>query len=165
MARITRLVSVVGIVVLMLLMFGTGWVVAKLRIGSGVASSSLTDLERRFAEQMTGAALVGRFTVAGREDRQANPERYDISTMEKVGDDQWRLSTRIRYGSVDATVPMVLTVKWAGDTPMITITDFSIPSMGTFTARVLFYGDRYAGTWQHGTVGGHLFGRIEKNQS
>jgi hypothetical protein len=165
MARITRLVSIFGIVVLMLLMFGSGWVVAKLRIGSAVASASLTDLERRFAEQMTGAALVGRFTVAGREDRQGNPERYDISTMEKVGDDQWRLSTRIRYGSVDATVPMVLTVKWAGDTPMITITDFSIPSMGTFTARVLFYGDRYAGTWQHGTVGGHLFGRIEKNQS
>ena len=163
MARITRLVSIFGIVILMLLMFGSGWMVAKLRIGSAVASSSLTDLERRFAEQMTGAALVGRFTVAGREDRQANPERYDISTMEKVGDDQWRLSTRIRYGSVDATVPMVLTVKWAGDTPMITITDFSIPSMGTFTARVLFYGDRYAGTWQHGTVGGHLFGRIEKN--
>jgi hypothetical protein len=165
MARITRLVSIFGIVVLMLLMFGSGWVVAKLRIGSAVASASLTDLERRFAEQMTGAALVGRFTVAGREDRQGNPERYDISTMEKVGDHQWRLSTRIRYGSVDATVPMVLTVKWAGDTPMITITDFSIPSMGTFTARVLFYGDRYAGTWQHGTVGGHLFGRIEKNQS
>jgi hypothetical protein len=165
MARITRLVSIFGIVVLMLLMFGSGWVVAKLRVGSAVASASLTDLERRFAEQMTGASLVGRFTVAGREDRQASPERYDISNMEKVGDDQWRLSTRIRYGSVDATVPMVLTVKWAGDTPLITITDFSIPSMGTFTARVLFYGDRYAGTWQHGTVGGHLFGRIEKNQS
>jgi hypothetical protein len=34
--------------------------------------------------------------------------------------------------------------------------------MGTFTARVLFYEDRYAGTWQHGKVGGHMFGKIEK---
>ena len=27
---------------------------------------------------------------------------------------------------------------------------------------VLFYENRYAGTWQHGKVGGHMFGRIEK---
>jgi hypothetical protein len=36
--------------------------------------------------------------------------------------------------------------------------------MGTFTARVFFYGDRYAGTWEHaGRGGGHMFGRIVKN--
>ena len=29
-------------------------------------------------------------------------------------------------------------------------------------ARVFFYGDRYAGTWQHGKVGGHMWGRIER---
>jgi hypothetical protein len=27
--------------------------------------------------------------------------------------------------------------------------------------RLFFYGDRYAGTWQHGKVG-HMSGRIEK---
>jgi hypothetical protein len=42
------------------------------------------------------------------------------------------------------------------------MTDTSLPAMGTFTVRVLFYGDRYAGTWQHGAVGGHMSGRIEK---
>ena len=36
-----------------------------------------------------------------------------------------------------------------------------VPTLGTFTARVLFYGDRYVGTWQHGKVGGHMFGKIE----
>ena len=46
---------------------------------------------------------------------------------------------------------------------MVMLTDYSVPALGTFTARVLFYDDRYAGTWQHGQeVGGHLFGRIEK---
>jgi len=58
-------------------------------------------------------------------------------------------------------VPIVVTMPWAGDTPIITMTDVSIPTLGTFTARVFFYGDRYAGTWQHGAVGGHMFGRIE----
>src|SRR6267143_3345979 len=110
-------------------------------------------------------SLVGRFTIAGREDRPALVERYDMSSVEKVGGDQWRFNARIRYGSVDTTLPVVVTMLWAGDTPMITITDFTIPTLGTFTARVFFYGDRYAGTWQHGAVGGHMFGRIEKAKS
>ena len=62
----------------------------------------------------------------------------------------------------DVTVPIPLEIKWAGDTPVITLTDLAIPSLGTFTARVVIYDGRYAGTWQHGQVGGHLFGRIEK---
>ncbi len=44
---------------------------------------------------------------------------------------------------------------------MVSLTDLTIPGLGTFTARVLFYEDRYAGTWQHGKVGGHMFGKIQ----
>ena len=165
MALVKQLAGFFVVVLLMLVMFGAGWLVATLRIGSAVDPASLSTLERRFTDQMKGAALVGRFTVAGREDRQASPDRYDISSVEKVGDDRWRFNTRIRYGSVDATLPIVLTMRWVGDTPMITMTDVAIPTMGTFSARVFFYSDRYAGTWQHGAVGGHLFGRIEKGKS
>jgi hypothetical protein len=157
-----RVFRVVLTVLALLVMFGAGWVVAKAGYGSVVKSASLSDLERQFTERLRESAMVGRFTVTGREDRQASPDRYDISSVEKVGDDQWRFNARIRYGSVDTTLPIVVTMKWAGDTPMITLTDFSIPSMGTFTVRVFFYGDLYAGTWQHGKVGGHMFGRIEK---
>jgi hypothetical protein len=46
---------------------------------------------------------------------------------------------------------------------MVSLTNASIPGLGEgFSARVLFHEDRYAGTWQHGKVGGHMFGRIEK---
>jgi hypothetical protein len=45
---------------------------------------------------------------------------------------------------------------------MIMLTDLEIPGVGTYTARVFFYEDRYAGTWQGGRVGGHMFGRVEK---
>ena len=163
MALVQRLAGLLVIVLLMLVMFGSGWLVAKLRIGSAVDPASLSQLERRFTDQMK--ALVGRFTVVGREDRQASPDRYDLSSVEKVGDDQWRFNARIRYGLVDTTLPIVVTMRWAGDTPMITITDVTIPRMGTFSARVFFDSDRYAGTWQHGAVGGHMFGRIEKGKS
>ncbi len=47
-------------------------------------------------------ALVGRFTIVGREDRPAIVERYDMSSVEKVGGDHWRFNARIRYGSVDS---------------------------------------------------------------
>jgi len=165
MAITTRLARLVVIVVLMLVMFGAGWIVAKTGIGSAVDPASLTQLERQFTEQMKGAALVGQFTVAGREDSAGRPDRYDISSVQKVGDDRWQFNARMRYGSTDVTLPITVPMRWVGDTPMIAITDFSIPTLGTFTARVLFHGDRYSGTWQHDKVGGHMFGRIEKSTS
>jgi hypothetical protein len=145
------------------IVFGVGWAVGTAGIGRAAAPASLTDLERRFTDQMRGATLVGRFTIAGREDRPASPDRYEISSVEKLAGDDWRFNARIKYANVDVTVPVVVTMLWAGDTPIITMTDVTIPTLGTFTARVFFYGDRYAGTWQHGQYGGHMFGGIQKN--
>jgi hypothetical protein len=59
-------------------------------------------------------------------------------------------------------VPLVIPVKWAGDTPVISVTDLSIPGAGTYTARVMIYRDQYAGTWSGVDCGGHLWGRIER---
>jgi hypothetical protein len=157
-----RILRVAVTVLLMVVMFAVGWVVAKTGMGAGVDPASLTDLERQFTERLSGASLVGRFTIDGREGRPAVPDRYDISSVQKVGDDQWQFNTRMRYGSVDVTLPVTVTMRWIGDTPMITITDFSIPSLGTFTSRVIFHGNRYAGTWQHDRVGGIMYGHIEK---
>ena len=69
---------------------------------------------------------------------------------------------RMRHGTTDVTLPVTVPMRWIDDTPMVMLTDLSIPALGTFTARVFFYDGRYAGTWQHGsTVGGHMYGRIE----
>ena len=66
MAALRRLPWLVATVLLMLLMFTVGWVVATTGIGATVDETSLTELERRFAQQMRGVALVGEFTIAGR---------------------------------------------------------------------------------------------------
>jgi len=150
------------VLVALLVVFAVGWLVGTAGIGRAAPRASLNDLERRFTDQMHGAALVGRFTIAGREDRQASPDRYDIASVEKLAGNDWRFNARIRYGSIDATLPIVVTMLWAGDTPIIEMTGVTIPSLGTFDARVFFYGDRYAGTWQHGQFGGHMFGRVQK---
>src|SRR5688572_2834708 len=110
---------------------------------------------------MRGAAMVGRFTIAGREDRLATPDRYDIYSVDKVGENQWRFNAKI--GESGVTLPIVVNMKFVDDTPLIVMTDATIPGMGTFTARVLFHGDQYAGTWSHvGSAGGHMFGKIER---
>lgn len=163
MALVRKLVGSVAILMLLLLALVGGYLAGRSGIGSVVEPASLSEAERRFSERMKGASLIGQFTVTGREDRPANPERYDISSVEKVGDDLWRFNARIRYGSVDSTLPIVVPMRFTGDTPMISMTDLAIPGMGSFTVRVVFYGDQYAGTWLAvGKVGGHMFGKIER---
>jgi hypothetical protein len=121
------------------------------------------ELIKKLEETLTNVKLIGSFTVSGREDRAPKPEEYTISSAIKLPDgDVWLIKARVKYGDKDVTVPMPLEIKWAGDTPIITLTDLTIPGLGTFTSRVVIYENRYAGTWQHGKVGGHLFGRLEK---
>jgi len=156
-----RVIRWIGLVVLLFVVFAAGWLTAKTGMGSTFDPSTLPEVERQFVEQMNGAALVGRFTVSGREDRSARPDRYDLYSVDKVGPDQWRFNAKI--GENGTTLPVVVTMKFADDTPIILMTGATIPGMGTFTARVFFYGDEYAGTWSHdGRGGGHMFGRVEK---
>src|ERR1700674_5624664 len=77
-------------------------------------------------------------------------------------DNLWRFNAGMHCCGVNGAIPVVVPMRWTGDTPMIMMTDTSLPGLGTFTVRVFFYGDRYAGTWQHGAVGGQMSGRIEK---
>jgi hypothetical protein len=162
MAIVGRLFRFAVILVLLVLMLGAGWVAGRLGYGSTVPVASLEDRERQFSERMRDSSLVGYFTVDGREKRNAEEDRYDIASVEKVGQDRWRFNVRMRHGNFDVTMPVVVPVKWVDDTPVVTMTDWEIPTLGTFTCRVFFYGDRYAGTWQHGRVGGLMYGRIEK---
>jgi hypothetical protein len=164
MALVRRVLGAVIVVVIMLAIFGSGWLVGRLGIGSAVSPASLTDVERQFTERMRDVTMIGSFTVAGREDRAPRTDRYDISSVEKVGENLWRFNASMQCCGVHATIPVVVPMRWNGDTPMIMMTDTSLPGLGTFTARVFFYGDRYAGTWQHGAVGGAMSGRIEKRE-
>jgi len=128
----------------------------------GAAIPSREELIKKLEQDLTNVKLIGRFSVTGREDHEPRPEEYTITSAIKLPDgDMWLVKARIKYGDKDVTVPMPLEIKWAGDTPVITLTDLAIPNLGTFTARVVIYDNKYAGTWQHGKVGGSLFGRIE----
>src|SRR5688572_19355193 len=100
-----------GVAVLMVLMFGAGWLVAKTGVGAGADRASLTDMERAFADRMENSSLVGHFTVDGRaNDGGGRPDRYDIASVTKVDNGRWRFDVRMRHSTVDVTVPVAVPV-------------------------------------------------------
>lgn len=120
------------------------------------------ELEAKFAKTMSHAVMKGSFTVG--EIKPGEPlkeDKYTLGEVKKLENGKWLINTRIQYGDHDVTVPLTLDVLWAGDTPVITLTKFQVPGLGQFTARVLVYENQYAGTWDGGDHGGHLFGVIE----
>lgn len=119
--------------------------------------------EQKLAAYLSGVKFVGTFTVSGNAERPPEPESYYILAAEKMEDgDWWKLTARIKYATHDLTVPMALEIKWAGETPVITVDRMLVPGLGTFDARVLIRKGSYAGTWAHDEIGGQLFGRLEK---
>ncbi len=119
-------------------------------------------LEKAFASKLTGATLAGFFSLDSKESAPNKPDRYQIVSAKKLNGDDWVITSKMKIGDNEVDIPIVIKVYWADDTPVISLTDLTIPGMGTFTARVMFYGDRYAGTWQHGEKGGHMWGIVEK---
>ena len=124
---------------------------------------------------MRGTVLDGHFTLvrldpdssttAGAGDpAKLRSERYEIEKVVKRTADIWTFHARIQFGNTDVTLPVPVKLVWAGDTPVVSVTDLGLPGLGTYTARVLFYGDAYAGTWSGGTHGGSMFGRLERSQ-
>jgi hypothetical protein len=121
-------------------------------------------LEKQFAETMSGATLVGYFTTDGREKQGLSEEEYKLKSVKKLEKgDYWQFD--YQYGDKGVVIPLPLEIKWAGDTPVITLTDAAIPGVGTFSARVLFYRGEYAGTWSAKDHGGKLFGKVVKEEA
>lgn len=127
-------------------------------------SNSDDERNAKLANYLTQTRWTGKFTITGKEGGPLIEEQYEIIEAHKDEQgDLWNLVARIKYGEKDVTLPLPsLEIKWAGETPVITVDKMTIPGMGTFDARVLIRKGQYAGTWAHGAVGGHLFGKIEK---
>lgn len=122
-------------------------------------AQQLNEAEKKFQKTLTNATLTGFFT---RGDNQAGPkpEKYSIKSVTKIAPEVWLFLVRIQYGERDLTLPLPLRVLWAGTTPVITLDKVPVPPLGTFSARVVIHDHKYAGMWDAGDHGGHLFGTI-----
>lgn len=119
--------------------------------------------EKQFQEAINNVKLVGYYTTG--DSAELHEDSYVIERISKVKEDTWRFEARILYNKKDFKVAMNLPVKFAGDTPVISLTNFAVPGFGSFTARVVLYNGTYAGTWGGAGHGGTLFGKIVKNEA
>lgn len=119
-------------------------------------------LESALSKMLSGATLEGSFTStgAGSDPSKLSREKYTLGEVKKLTGDMWQFPTRIQYGGKDITLPIILPIRWAGDTPVVTVDDLPLPGFGTVSARVMFFEGHYAGYWKHGEHGGNMFGVI-----
>ncbi|MBI2687177.1 MAG: hypothetical protein HYX27_12740 [Acidobacteria bacterium] len=122
----------------------------------------LTAAEKNFAESLNNVTLSGYYTRG--DGSELKQDKYVIEKISKANGNLWKFEVRIQYNGKDLAVSLPIPIVWAGDTPVVSLTNFVVPGSGTFTARVLFYDGNYVGTWA--AVDGHggkLFGTIKKN--
>jgi len=129
------------------------------------SAPELTSAEKQFQDAMVNVKLVGYYTQGDAAD--LHDDSYVIERATKIKDDMWKFEARIQYNKKDFKIALNLPVKFAGDTPVISLTDSTVPGFGKFTARVVLYNGTYAGTWSGSGAGhgGALFGKIVKNES
>jgi hypothetical protein len=128
--------------------------------------SDKAELEKQFAQSLTGATLVGYHTERTADKENAPQEsRYTLTKVAQIKDELWLFEAHIQYAEHDLTVPVPLRVVWAGDTPVITLDKLTLPGLGTFTCRVLIYDNQYAGIWSSDKHRGELCGRVVKENA
>ena len=125
---------------------------------------TLNKLEQEFVDMLSHSTLDGHWRLASPgEMGEEKVEKYSIATVTKIKGERWLIWARIQYGSKDVNIPVPVSVRWAGDTPILSVTDAGLPGLGTYTARVMFYRNLYTGTWFGSDHGGMLSGTIQKS--
>jgi hypothetical protein len=131
---------------------------------AAAAEAEMAELEAAFRARLTQATFKGRWALI--QDGELGPERaetYRINSVTKLAGDLWIITARIQYANQDITAPVPVRVRWAGDTPVIMVNDVPIPGSGSYSARVMIYGDTYAGSWTGGKHGGLMNGVIQRS--
>jgi hypothetical protein len=127
------------------------------------ATIEMNALEKQFQEAMTNVSLIGYFTVG--DGATTMPDRYNIASIRKIDTDVWSFDASIQYGNKNFKATVQVPVKWAGDTPVLTLSNYMIQGQGVYSARILIHNGMYAGTWGAAEKGGKMFGRIVKNDA
>ena len=130
-------------------------------VGAEKPKPNTEELEAKFKAALTKATFSGRW--CGIKDGKLTPEKedkYTIVGVTKLGGEMWIINARIQYGEKDFVAPIPVLVKWAGDTPVITLDNVGLPGGNSYSARVLIYNKTYAGTWSGGDHAGLLNGVI-----
>lgn len=105
-------------------------------------------LEAALSAMLKDATLEGTWVpVSGAEAGVQKSDTYRVVRAEKIDGDQWRIVSKINYQGQEIELPIPVTIKWAGDTAVLILDQVATGGGKTYSARVLFHNDRYAGSW------------------
>ncbi len=118
--------------------------------------------EAAFVAMLKDATLKGTWAPV-RDGTQGTdrPDGYRIVRAEKVEGDRWHLVTPVKRQGQEIEYPIPVVVRFAGDSAVVFLDDARTGDGGTWSARVLFHDDVYAGRWWNpagkaGTVSGTI---------
>lgn len=123
---------------------------------------NMEEAEAKFKALLADVTLSGRWSSI--KEGNLGPEkedRYNIVSAVKGNGDSWVINARMKYGEKEFVVPIPVKIKWAGDTPVLTVDNVGMPGgSATYSARVLFYEKTYSGSWRGARGGGLIYGII-----
>src|SRR5215467_5880374 len=80
----------------------------------------LTEAEKQFQDSMVNVKLVGYYTLGDKTD--LHEDSYVIEKVSKISTDTWKFNASILYNKKEFKLAMNFPVKFAGDTPVISLT-------------------------------------------
>lgn len=141
-----------------------------LLLGSVLASAQTPapspELEKQFTTMLTNVTLTGRWCLV--RDGQLTPDKdetYSIVGVQKVEGDKWIVNAKLKYQQQTIVAPIPVRMQWAGGAAVMIVDDLTVPGGGTYSARVLFHGQTYSGTWSGGDKTGLLHGVVKPTAS
>lgn len=117
-------------------------------IPAGSQEADIAALETAFAASLKNATLTGSWIpVSGGSAGEQKKDSYRVVRAAKVEGDRWEIVSLMRRQGQEIEVPIPVTVKWAGDTAVMILDNAATGGGKSYSARVLFHNDRYAGSW------------------
>lgn len=126
------------------------------------AAAVTPEMEAAFEAMLKDATLTGRWCLV--KDGALTPEQqdsYKLKGAEKK-DGKWSISASMTYAGKEISIPVPVKVEFAAGSPVIVVDKLWIPGGGTYSARVVFHDDTYAGVWSGGGMRGLLSGFITR---
>lgn len=101
-----------------------------------------------FAAMLENATLKGTWAPVDKRLLGDNQEDgYHIVRATKKDGDQWEVLYRMKVQGKEIDFPLPVTVKFAGDAAVMILDNSPVGIGQTWSARILFHDDVYAGSW------------------
>lgn len=107
-------------------------------------------VEEKFIAMLKNATLQGSWAPVqqGQLGAEKGNDRYRIARVEKVDGEKWSIVSVFNAGGKQIEFPISASVKFAGDTAILILDNVRTgPGKATWSARVMFHDDVYAGRW------------------